>query len=59
MTIRENPLGKWIGVIIIGTDQSAYDDIRWAYEPVSDLWPDIETDSDSSAQLSRDEGRKD
>ena len=31
---------------------------RWEYEPVYDLWPDIETDSDSKSDGSSDEGIK-
>ena len=42
-----NMLVKWIGVIRRGTYKSASEDIRRAYEPVSDLCPDIEPDSDS------------
>ena len=34
-------------------------DSRWAYEPVSDLWPDIEPASDYSDGGSSDEGSKD
>ena len=42
-----------------GTYQSASEDSRWEHEPVSDLWPDIEPDSDSSNEGSGDEGIKD
>ena len=28
--------------------QAASEDSRWAYEPVSDLWPDMYPDGDSS-----------
>ena len=42
-----NLLGKWPGVIRRGTYQAASEDSRWEYEPVSDLWTDIEPDSDS------------
>ena len=41
-----------------GTYQAASEDSRWEYEPVSDLWPDIEPDSDSSDDVSRDKGSK-
>ena len=54
-----NPLVKWIVVIKIGTYQAASEDIRWAYEPVSDLLTDIDTDSESSNEGSGDEGSKD
>ena len=53
-----NILGKWLGVIIIGTYQAAAEDVRSAYEPVYDLWLDIEPDSDSSSDGSSDEGSK-
>ena len=39
--LTNNPLGKWIGLIRRGTYQAAPEDIRWAYEPLSDLWPYI------------------
>ena len=35
------------------------EDIRLEYEPVSDFWPAIEPDSDSSANMSSVEGSKD
>ena len=54
----DNPLVKWIGVIRRGTYQSASEDSRWAYEPVSDLWSNIEPASDSSDDGSSDEGSK-
>ena len=44
-----NPLGKWLGVIRRRIYQEASEDSRWAYEPVSGFWPDIDPDSDSSA----------
>ena len=44
----KNSLGRCIGVIRIGTYQAAAEDIRWAYEQVQDLWPDIDPNSDSS-----------
>ena len=37
--LAKHLLKKWLGVIIIGTYQTASGDIRWAYEPVSDLCP--------------------
>ena len=43
---------------INGTYQSADEDIRWANEPVSDLWPGIEPNSDSSPDVSSDKGNK-
>ena len=57
--LANNPLGKWLGVIRRGTYQSAPEDSRWEYEPVSDLWPDIEPDSNSRDDGSSDEGIKD
>ena len=47
-TLLNNPLKKCLGVIRRGTHQAASEDIRWTYEPVSDLGPDIEPDSHSS-----------
>ena len=52
--LAKNPLGKWLGVIRRGAYQAESEDNRWAYEPVSDLWPDIESDS-----YSRDDGSSD
>ena len=49
---------KWIGVIRGGTYQASSENIRWVYEPVSNLWPDIEPDSYSIDYGSSDEGRK-
>ena len=46
-------------MIRIGTYQTASEDIRWAYEPVSGLWPYIEPDSNSSGVGSSDEEIKD
>ena len=46
--LTNNPLLKWLGVVRRGTYQAASEDISWAYEPVSDLWPYIDPDSDSS-----------
>ena len=40
-------LEKWIGVIRRGTYQAASEDSISEYEPVYNLWPDIEPDSDS------------
>ena len=56
--LEYNPLEEWLGVIRRGTYQAASEDIRWAYEPVSNFWPDIESDSDSSNGGSSDEGSK-
>ena len=36
--------------------QSLRAELKWGYEPVSDLWPDIEPDSDSINDGSSDEG---
>ena len=57
--LANNPLEKWIGVIVIGTYQAASEDSRWAYEPVSYLWPDIDHDSDPRDDGSSDKGSKD
>ena len=57
--LANNPLKKYTGVIRRGFYQAASEDSRWAYEPVSDLWPDIEPYSDSSNDGSSDEGGKD
>ena len=46
-------------MIRIRTYQAASEDIRWAYEPVADLCPDIEPVSESSNYWSSDEGIKD
>ena len=35
-------------MIIRGTHQASSEDSRWVYEPVSDLWTDIEPANDSS-----------
>ena len=53
--LMDNHLVKWLGVIIRGTYQAASEDSRCAYEPVSNLWPDIEPYSDSSDDGSIDE----
>ena len=58
-TLANNPLEKWLGVIIRGAYQAASEDSRWVYEPVSDLWPDKEPGSDSINDGSGDEGIKD
>ena len=42
-----NPLLKWLLLIRRGTYQAVAGDIKWTYEPVSYLWPDIEAGSDS------------
>ena len=54
----KNILGKWLRVIRRCSYQAADEDSRWAYELVSDFWPDIEPDSDSSVDGSSDEGIK-
>ena len=56
--LANNHLEKWLGVIRRGTYQAASEDRRWAYEPVSALWPDIDPDSDSSNDELSDEGSK-
>ena len=54
----KNPLVKCLVVIRRVTYQAAFEDSRWAYELVSDLWPDIDPDSDSSNEGSDNEGKK-
>ena len=54
-----NPLGGFFGFIRRGTYQLTAEYRRWLYEPVSYLWPDIYTCSDSSFYSSSDVGRKD
>ena len=56
--LLKDTMGKWLGVIRRGTYQAAVGDIRWAYELVSYLWPDVEPDSDSSDDNSGDDGSK-
>ena len=53
--LKKHYLEKWLGVIRRGTHQAAFEDSRWEYEPVSDLWPDIERVSDSIDDGSSDE----
>ena len=53
-----NTLVKWLGVIRRGTYKSSSEDSRWAYAPVSDLWPEIEPNSDSRDDGASDEGGK-
>ena len=55
---RNKSVGKWLGVIRRGTYKAASKDSMWEYEPVSDLWPDIEPDSDSINNRSIYEGSK-
>ena len=47
VTLAKNPLDKCLVVVRRRTYQVASEDSRWEYEPVSDLWTDIETDIDS------------
>ena len=47
-TLVNNSLGGCLGLIIMWTYQEAYEDNMCLYEPVSDLFPDVEPDSDSS-----------
>ena len=56
--LTKNILGNFLGVIRRGTYQAASEDSRWKYEPVYDLWTDIEPNSDSSDDGSSDEVRK-
>ena len=48
-----------MGVIRRGAYQAASEDIRWAYELVSDMWKDIEPDIKYSDDGLPDEGIKD
>ena len=57
-SLVNNPMEKWIGVIKRGTYQASSEDRRWAYEPVKDLWPNVEPGSDSSDNVSSDKVRK-
>ena len=58
-TLVKYTLGECLGVIRRGTYQVVSEDRRWEYEPVSDLCPDLEPDSDCSYDGSSDEVRKD
>ena len=53
--LTNNPLEKCFRVIRRGTHHAEPEDIKWLYEPVSDLWPEIEPDRDSSYDKSSDE----
>ena len=44
-----NPLEKWIGFIRKETYEAASENIRWAYELVSDFGTYLNPDSDSIA----------
>ena len=52
------PLGKWIEIIRRGAYQAEFGDVRWEYELVSNLCPDLEPNSDSSYYGSSDKGSK-
>ena len=52
-------LGKWIEIIRREAYQAESGDVRWEYELVSDLCPDLKPNSDSSYDGSSDKGRKD
>ena len=56
--LANNPMEKWLGVIRRGTYRSAPEDSRWSYEPVSDLWSDVEPNSDYSVDDSSGKGSK-
>ena len=53
-----NHLVKRLGAIRRGTYQVAAEDSRWAYKPVSYLWPDVDLDSNTSDDGSTYEGDK-
>ena len=57
--LAKNLLEKWIGLIRRGIYQEESEDSIWEYEPVYDLWPDIETDSYSSNDGSSVKGGED
>ena len=57
--LANNHVVKWLVLIRRGAYQAVSKDSRWAYEPVSYLWPDIDPDSDFSSVGSNDEGIKD
>ena len=44
----KNPMVKFLTVIILVTYQAVAENSRWSYEPVTDLWPDVDPCSDSS-----------
>ena len=46
---------KWFGVIKRVTYKAAAEDSSWEYEPVSDLWKDIDPGSESSVYVSSNE----
>ena len=52
-------LGTWIEIIRRGAYQAESGEVRWEYELVSDLCPDLEPNSDSSYDGSSDKGSKD
>ena len=52
--LLNSPPVKWIGLIIKGSYQVVSEDRRWVYEPVPDLWTDIEPDDNYSVDGSRD-----
>ena len=54
----KNPMGKCLAGIRRRSYQAAAEDSIWPYKPVSDLWPDIDPDSDSSFDGSSYEGSK-
>ena len=59
VTLENNPMAEWLGVIRRGAHQAASEYIRWAYGTVSDFWIDIEPGSDSSDAGLINEGIKD
>ena len=56
--LANNTLGKWLRLIRRGDHQAVSEDIRWAYDPVPNFWPDIESYSDFSDDGSSNEVRK-
>ena len=42
-----SPLEKWLGTLNQGTYQQEQGNARWAFKPISDLWPTKEVESDS------------
>ena len=53
------PLRKWIEIIRRGAYQAESGEVRWEYELVSDLCPDLEPNSDSNDDGSSDKVIKD
>ena len=46
--LAKNLLGVWLVLNLRGAYDAAAGNIMWAYEPVSEFWPDTDLVSDSS-----------